>query len=326
MANSARNRFMLSFATCLLVLAAPAAAQEYPTKEITLVVHSSAGGGTDLTARAIADTLTKENIVSQPIIVDNKTGGSGAVAIKFMAETAVGNPYILWNNTATVALIQSRRANLPYTFRDFTPIAMLAKDPGVVAVAAGSPYKNLTELVAAAKAEPKKIRIGISALGGAGHIIAGMLAKTTGSEFSYVSFKSGGEAASALLGGHVDLICENPNEMLSLVESGKIRLIAATTEERLPDFKDVPTAKEQGVDLVFELGRFFFGPKDIDQAVVTYWEDALERMTKTDRWQKIVAENQMVPAFMTGQAFRQYLEAQSAPMIDTLINLGVIKN
>lgn len=309
----------------IAAIANPSSAQDYPSKAITVVVHSSAGGGTDLTARKVADTLTGEGIVDQPMVVENRTGGSGAVAIQYMATEAVGNPYILWNNTSTTALIQPRRANLPYSWEDFTPIAMLAQDPGVVGVSVDSPYESLAELIEDAKANPKKVRVGISALGGSGHIIAAMLARETGAEFSYVSFNSGGEAVAALLGGHVDLVCENPSELLSLLEAGRLRLIAATTDERLEDFPDVPTAREQGIDVSFDTGRFIFGPDEIDPEVVSYWENALAEMVETEAWKKYVKDNQMVSAFMIGDEFRQYLAARQKPMIDALISVGVIK-
>lgn len=307
------------------VSAPSAAAQDYPSSPIAVVVHSAAGGGTDLTARKVVDILTGEGLVKQPMVVENRTGGSGAVAIQYMATQAVGNPYIIWNNTSTTALIQPRRANLPYTWEDFTPIAMLAQDPGVVGVSADSPYQSLAQLIEDAKANPKKVRVGISALGGSGHIIAAMLAQATGAEFSYVSFNSGGEAVAALLGGHVDVVCENPSELLTLLQAGRLRLIAATTDKRLEDFPDVPTAQEQGIDVSFDTGRFIFGPKGISPEVVTYWERVLGQMVETDAWKQYVKDNQMVPAFMIGEEFRQYLAAREKPMIDALISVGVIK-
>jgi len=313
------------FAAMSLSPSAFAQTAPYPDKPLSIVVHSGAGSGTDLFARAIAEILKNDQIVSVPITIENRTGGSGAVAINYLISQK-GNADTLWMTTSSVVLAQPRRAKIDVNYTDFTPIALLAADPIVVAVRTDAPYATLDDLVAAAKAEPKKVRAGISAIGGGGHIGLGILSSATGVEFSYVPFASGGEAAAALLGGHVDVVMENPGEMLSLLEAKRLRSLAVTTSERLPDLAETPTLKELGVDVDYEIGRAIFMPGDVPADVKAFWQDAFKRLVETEAWQKFVKENQLISKYRTGEVYDEYLASQQGALLGALEKLGVLKD
>jgi len=300
------------------------AAADYPAKPVSFIVHSSPGSGTDVTARTMANILEQEKIVNQRVVIENRTGGSGVVAINHVA-SRTGDPYTIWIVAANVVIGQPMRAKMKITYKDFTPIAMLAKDPSVIAVRAESPYLSIKDLVAAAKAKPKGIIAGASSVGGAGHITASMFATGAGVQFSHVFFKGGAEAVVAALGGHVDFVAENPSEVFALAQAKKLRLLGAATERRLATFPDVPTLKELGIDAVFELGRGVLGPKDIPRDVVKYWVAALDRMVKTPAWKKYVQDHQMVETFLNDAELAKFLDDMAGPLTQTMTSLGLLK-
>ena len=308
-----------------IVHGAVALAADYPVKPVAFIVHSSPGSGTDVTARTLANILEQDKIVPQRAIIENKTGGSGAVAINYVASRA-GDPYTIWIVAANVVIGQPLRAKMKVTYKDFTPIAMLAKDPSVIAVRAESPYRTVKDLVAAAKEKPKGIIGGASSVGGAGHITAAMFATGAGVQFNHVFFKGGAEAVVAALGGHVDFVAENPSEVFALAQAKKLRLLATATERRLATFPDVPTLRELGIDAVFEIGRGVFGPKDIPRDVVKYWVVAMERMVKTPAWKKYVQDHQMVETFLNDAEMAKFLDDMAGPLTQTMTSLGLLKD
>jgi len=315
-----RNALVAAF----LSAASVASAQDYPVKPVTFIVHSAPGSGTDVTARTIADILEKEKLVRQRVVVENRSGGSGVVAINYVASRA-GDPYTIWIVAANVVIGQPLRAKLPVTYKDFTPIALLAKDPSVIAVRADSPYKSVKDLVAAARSGPKPLVAGVSSVGGAGHVATTMFASSAGVKFSTVFFKGGSEAVVALAGGHLDFVAENPSEVFPLLQAKQLRLIGTATEKRLADFPDVPTLRELGINSVFEIGRGVFGPKDIPREVVRYWGAALEKMAKTPAWRKYLQDNQMVEAYLNEADFARFLDESAAPLVQTMTSLGLLK-
>jgi putative tricarboxylic transport membrane protein len=301
-----------------------AAAAEYPDKPVSFIVHSSPGSGTDVTARTMANILEQEKIVRQRVVIENKTGGSGVVAINYvMGKT--GDPYTIWIVAANVVIGQPMRAKMKVTYKDFTPIAMLAKDPSVIAVRAESPFKTVKDLIAAAKEKPKGIIAGASSVGGAGHITAAMFATGAGVQFGHVFFKGGAEAVVAALGGHVDFVAENPSEVFALAQAKKLRLLGTATDRRLATFPDVPTLRELGIDAVFEIGRGVFGPKDLPRDVVKYWGAALEKMVKTPAWKKYLQDHQMVETFLNDGEMAKFLDDMAGPLTQTMTSLGLLK-
>ena len=319
----ALNRIALAFYGAM-VAALPAAAAEYPSKPVSFIVHSSPGSGTDVTARTLAQILEREKILPQRVLIENRTGGSGMVALNHVASRA-GDPYTIWIVAANVVIGQPLRAKANVSYKDFTPIAMLAMDPSVLAVRADSPYRTLKDLVSAAKEKPNAVVAGVSSVGGAGHITSAMFAMEAGATLNYVFFKGGSDAVVAAMGGHVNFVAENPSELFALAHAKKLRLLATATDKRLASFPDVPTLKELGLNVKFELGRGVMGPKDLSQDIVKYWTSTLEKAVRTPDWKKYVNDHQMVEMYLNDVEWTRFLEDSAAPLVQTMTSLGLLK-
>lgn len=313
---------LIILAAMSLVVAGPISVfAAYPEKPIEFVVHQAPGGGSDLFVRGIIDMLMKEKIVSVPMPVLNKAGGSGAVAVAYVAQKK-GDSYTIFATTTPVFSTMARR-NM--TLDDFTPVCRLVIDPNVLCVKVDSPYKDITELIAAAKKTRKSVKMGVGSIGGTDHQIGHMIGKTAGVEFNIIGFKTGGEAFTALLGGHVDFSTTNPSEMAGQLEAGKVRFLATLTEKRLPYLPNIPTMKEKGIDLVFLQSRGFFMPKGVPVEVVKYFETAFDKLRQTDAWKKYIKDDMLLDAYQNGSEFKAWLEKEMVLYSANIKEMGLIE-
>ena len=298
----------------------PAAAGWEPTEPIELVVQADAGGGSDIFARQIAELLSSEGLVSQPINVVNKPGGSGAVAYSYLKQKGV-NPHFL--ATVTLSYLSTPlQQDTGVSYSDFSNLAVLAVDDFIAVVPADSPYETLEDLVAAAEQNPDQIRVGGTQLGSSDSIIPALVEKAGDVQFNYITFESGGEVNAAVLGGTVDFAVANPGEAKSLIDGGELRAIASFSPERLEGF-DVPTATEQGYDVTWEQFRGIIAPGGISDGERAFWEDALAQMAESDTWQSYLTENTLRPLLLTGDDAEQYVAEQSTALEAVLADLGV---
>lgn len=303
--------------------AATAAPTWTPTRPIELVVQAAAGGGSDIFARKIADILTKEKIVSQPINVVNKPGGSGAVAYNYILQKK-GDPHFL--ATVTLSYLTTPLQEKPgYVYTDFSNLLTLATDDFIAVVKAESPYQSLNDLVAAAKAKPKEIKVGGTQVGSSDSIIPALIEAATGAQFNYITFRSGAEVNTAILGGTVDWVAANPGEAKSLIDGKKMRAIAAFSSVPLKGYESVKTAKSQGIDVVWEQFRGIIGAPGISVAERAYWTKALSDLTKSAEWSKYLEENALRPLVNTGPDVDKYIDAQNALLKTVLTKLGLVK-
>jgi putative tricarboxylic transport membrane protein len=278
----------------------------YPDKPLEFVVHNPPGGGSDLFARGIADILTRNKIVPGSIVVQNKPGGSGAVATSYVVQKK-GNPYVLLTGTTTVYATMVKRS---LSLDEFTPLCRLVVDPSVILVRAPSPYKDINDLIAAAKKVRKGIKLGVGNIGGTDHMTGNMIQKATGAEFNIIAQKSGGEATTALLGGHIDFTISNPGEASGLIDAGKLQVLATSMDKRLPYYPNVPTLREKGIDVVFSAVRGFFLPKDMPPEVVAYWTAAFDKLRKTNEWKEFLKNDYLVESFLSGPEFKTWLAGE----------------
>ncbi len=277
----------------------------YPEKPIEIVVHSAPGGGSDLFARQVAHILEKEGLLKQKIQVVNRTGGGATIALNYLAGKK-GDPYVFMNAT-TSPLTTLLRGSSRLKFEDLTLIAMLAEDPNLAFTRYDSPYKDMKGVIAEAKKAPKRVNIAIGTIGGSEHICAHRVAKAAGVEFNIVAFKSGGEAATALLGGHVDVSFGNVQEQVGQIEAKKIRPLATMTEKRIPYLPNVPTMREEGINAVYSQFRGFWGPQDFPAYAVKYWEDIFEKLMKSQAFKDNLKSTQAVESFRKHEEFKRYL-------------------
>jgi putative tricarboxylic transport membrane protein len=306
-----------------MILGGCGSAAKFPERPITIIVHAAAGGGSDKFARMLAASNDMDKFLAQPILVENKTGGSGAVAFDYVAGQK-GDPYFLL--TAVTSFMTTPLQGLTtVTYKDFTPIANLAFDEFVVVVKADSQYQTMLDLVNDAKARPQAVKVGGTSLGSADSICAYLIEKATGVKFNYVVFNSGGETNAGLMEGNIDFAVSNPGEALDLATAGDIRILGVLSETRLAGALDVPTLKEQGINAVYVQNRGLVAPSGISAADRKVLEEALFKYTQTKTFKKYIADNMLSEAWMDGATFGKWLEAESGKYAVILRDMGVIK-
>ncbi len=283
----------------------------YPEKPIEFVVHQAPGGGSDLFTRGVVEMLTREKIISVPMVVLNKAGGSGAVSVSFVVEKK-GDPYTIF---ATTTPVYSTMVKRKISLDEFTPLCRMTIDPIVFTVRGTSPYKDVADVIAAAKKARKSIKLGTGSVGGTDHQVGTMIGLATGVEFNAISFKTGGEAQTALLGGHIDFTCSNPAEALGLIEAGKLRMLASATDKRIPFLPTLPTLKEKGIDVAFNQARGFFLTKDVSPEVFKYWETAFQKLRNAPSWKNYLKAEYLIDAPLNGSEFKAWL-ANEWPMYE----------
>ena len=301
-----------------------AAAQAFPSRPIEFVAHTSPGGGTDLFARAITDMLAKEKIFSQPFLIGNRTGGSGTVAFNYI-KSKRGDPHVVLTVATGTFMSAVARPDLNIAITDFTPLALFAQDPQAIAVRADSKFKTFKDVIEAAKRAPNTLNAAVTSATGTGRISLWMIERETGTKIRYVSFKSGGDAILSVLGGHTDVTPENMSEMLPLVESKKMRVLAVTGERRFKQAPDVPTLKELGYNIIAATGRGFAMPAGVPQEASTAMVKALKRVHESPQYKDYSYKNMFEDRWLEGDEFREYLIKGSQEISVFLKDVGLLK-
>lgn len=283
-----------------LGLSATSAFAEYPEKPIEVIVGYSAGGGTDVMARTVAQFLEKELGDGASVVVKNMPGAGGQIGFTEVAK-ATPDGYTLgtFNLPAALALTHDREA--AYDVSSFTYLANFVEDPNTITVAASSPFQTLGELLEAAKAAPGAVTVGLSSLGGNDHFSANMVAAASGAEFTLVPFKGASMARTAILGGHVAAGTMTLGQTTNFPD--ELRVLAVLGDERSPFRPDVPTAKELGYDIKMSSLRGIVAPAGLDAAVADQLRTALTAVNSNPDFQAMMAEQGNPIAFMVGEAF-----------------------
>lgn len=311
----------LSTAGSALLLAASAYAQTYPTRPIELVAPTGAGGGSDLVARTVAEIVSKEKILPQQIYVQNRAGGGGAVGLTYVAGKR-GDPYVFTQSAITVVSVPIR-TGLDVGLDKFTPLGAIGLDLNSLAVAEGSPYRTLKDFLDAARAKPKTLSVGITFPGGSAHGMMHKLQKAAGVQFNLVSFKSGTESVTAVMGGHIQATAENLGEVMGQVENKKLRLLAVPSVKRIADLPNVPTLKELGYDIHAGGLRGFVAPAAIPADAAKVLETMLARVYKSAAWRDYMARNLYEPVYMNADELGKWLVSQQVEMTQFLTEMGL---
>jgi tripartite-type tricarboxylate transporter receptor subunit TctC len=298
-------------------------AQSFPSKPIELVSPTGAGGGSDLVARTVADIITKEKLLSQPIVVVNKPGGGGAMGQSYVAAKR-GDPYSVIVSTTTLVSVPLR-TGMDVGLDKFQPLGVIGVDLNSLAVRDDAPYRTVKDFVAAAKAATKPIVIGITFPGGSAHIMVYKLEQITGAKFTTVSFKSGTDAVTAVLGGHVHATAENLGEVMPHVESKKLRLLGVPALKRAVGLPNVPTLKEQGFDVHAGGFRGFASPAGIPREAFTVLESTLAKVHKSPQWVEYMARNMYEDLYMNGEETTRFLIANRAEMARIFGEMGLLQ-
>ncbi|MGZ8197581.1 MAG: tripartite tricarboxylate transporter substrate binding protein [Burkholderiales bacterium] len=324
------RRFTASTVLLLLVAAAAQAASGdwKPTREVTIVVGTGPGGGQDAAARSLQRMLTQLKLVDVPIAVVNKPGGGGAVGWTFLNQHAgdahflqIANPLLITNALMGRAVV---------TYNDVTPVATLFTSSTALSVRPDSAFRAGRDLADRLKQDSSSVSASVgSSLGYTNHIAIALLAKAAGGDpkkVKAVVFQGSGEAMTALLGGHVDLINTDASNVIPHRQAGKMRVLGVSSATRLSGgLADVPTWREQGYDVLVSTWRMLAGPRGMTQAQSAYWETVMARLVQTDEWKKELERNVFEPNFMKGDQTRPYLQAQSDQFRAVLTELGLAK-
>ena len=290
---------VLLFAAALA--ANPVVAQGYkPTRPVEFVVHGGPGSGVDVTARFVNGVLEKEKLLPVRTLVVNKPGGGGAVAAAFLAEKKGDVHTIAFFTSLWVAgSLTSKEARVQ--FHELTPIARLILDPAVIVVKADSPYKSLSDFIAAASKAPGQLRQAGGSIESRDNLIRLLLQRLTGVSWTYIPFPGGGERVAAVLGGHANIYFTDAQEVREYLRNGSMRPIAQMGDRRMPEHPGVPTVQEAGYGIpIVRSMRGVVAPPGIPGDAAEYWENVFERMVKTETWRKYLADNQVEDGFQKG--------------------------
>jgi putative tricarboxylic transport membrane protein len=300
---------------------------EYPTGKLDFVAPGGAGGGWDMTIRTTAKVLKDTGLVTEAMPVTNASGGGGAVFLADL-QTKIGQDDTIVVYSSPLLLINLNGTS-EFGYQDTTPLARLITDYGAFVVSKDSKYTSITEIMDALKADPKSVKVGgASAAGSMDHITFLLMAKAAGvenlKEIDYVSFEDG-TATAQILGGHVDLLSTGLGDVSALLESGNLKCLATTASERVGEgyMAEIPTCKEEGIDATFENWRGLFGPKDMPEYAVKYWEETLGKMVETDEWLEASAQNGWAQCYLNSADFTSFLDEKSEEFKGILEEIGM---
>ena len=287
-----------------------------PTKSVEFVIPAGTGGGADQMARLIQGVVTKHNLMKQPMVVVNKSGGAGGEGFLYVKENK-GDPHkiiITLSNLFTTPLA----TGIPFNWKDLTPVSMLALDEFVLWVNADAPYKTAKDYLAAVKAgSDNQFTMAGTGSKQEDQIITVALDKFTGKKFTYVPFKGGGDVAVQLVGGHVNSTVNNPIEAVAHWRAGKLRPLCVFDDQRMPykekvtdtmSWNDVHTCMEAGVKVDYLMLRGIFMPGGASQDQVNYYVSLFKKVRETPEWKEFMEKGAFNQSFMTGKEYASWVE------------------
>lgn len=304
-----------------------------PKKQVTILAPAGAGGGLDMVARTMAKIFDAKKLVPQSIAVENKPGGgqvTGTVA--FANQDAKNENKIMVASTPFILNYIKKDGNSPIGPDQVYPLAMLQVDYGVIAVKADSKYKTLKELLDTVKANPTSVQfVGGGAPGTWDHLNSILLARSAGVDIKalkYNTYDGGGEALTALLGGHGDAMTSDVSSIKQYVQAGKVRVLGVSSASRLADdemIKSVPTFKEQGYDVVTANWRGAFLGKDVPAPAKKYWSEKMAQLTATQEWKDELKKQGVIPDYKDAKGFYDHIKADQAMYTTIYKELGMAK-
>jgi tripartite-type tricarboxylate transporter receptor subunit TctC len=319
---------MKRFALALIVAAVAAisggtvSAQNYPAKPVTLIVPWPAGGSTDIAMRAIAEAASKH--LGQPIIIDNRAGGSGTVGPAQMAATAKPDGYTVAQIPITVFRLPLMQQTTWNADKDFTYIVHLTGYTFGVTVKGDSEFKTWDDVVKFAKANPGKVTYATPGAGTSLHIGMEQIAAQAGIKLTQVPLKGGAETNAAVLGGHTMLQADSSG-WKGLVESKQLRLLMIWTSNPSPNYPGVPTLKQLGYPFVFDSPFGIAGPKGMDPKVVATLHDAFKKAIDDPAVQATLAKYDMVVNYKSTADYVKFVKEVTATESKVVETLGLKK-
>jgi len=303
-----------------------------PTRTVELVVPAGTGGGADQMARVIQGIIAKHGLMKQTMVVINKAGGAGGEGF-LDVKNAKGNPHklvITLSNLFTTPLA----TGIPVSWKDLTPVSMMALDEFVLWVNAEAPYKTAGEYAAAIKAGgPGKFKMGGTGSKQEDQIITVAIERTVGQKMTYVPFKGGGEVAVQLVGKHVDSTVNNPIEAVAQWRAGTLRPLCVFDSKPLPvkdkiagdkSWADIPTCKSQGLDIEYLMLRGIFMPGGVPKDAVDYYVELMKKVRATPEWQQLMNDGALNQTTMSGADYAKWVENEEKRHRDLMKEAGFL--
>ena len=310
-----KNFVAAGTAVAVIALAnVPAMAWE-PTKPVEIVVAAGAGGASDQMARMIQAAIQKHNLMKQPMVVSLKGGASGAEALMYM-KSSDGDPNKVLIAYSLIYMLPLS-AKIPFNWRELTPVSVIAMDQFVLWDNTTLPYNNVKEFVEAAKASPQPFKMGGTGSKREDHILTVFMEKKTGAKFAYLPYKSGGEAATQLVGNHTASNVNNPSENLEVWRAGQVRALCVFDKERISykakvtdtqAWSDIPTCKEEGLDVQYLMLRAMFLPGKVTPEQTAFFVDLFKKVSETPEYKDYMEKQALKPIFLTGKDMIKFLE------------------
>ncbi|MEA2871915.1 MAG: putative tricarboxylic transport rane protein [Hyphomicrobiales bacterium] len=323
-------------ATCGVVAAAaaiavPAAAAWEPTRPVEFIVPAGTGGGADQMARVIQGIVTKHKLMNQSMVVINKSGGAGGEGFLDM-KGSKGNPHklvITLSNLFTTPL----GTGIPFSWKDLTPVAMMALDEFILWVPADTPYKTAQDYIAAVKAASGTMKMGGTGSKQEDQIITVAIEKVTGGKFTYIPYKGGGEVAVQLVGKHVNSTVNNPIEAVAQWRAGQLRPLCVFDDKTLPykdkiagdmAWGDIPTCKSQGLDIEYLMLRGVFMTPGATPDQVAFYVDLLKKVRETPEWKQLMQDGAFNQTFMSGDEYAKWVANEENRHRDLMKEAGFL--
>jgi len=281
------KRIIIALAAAWLACGSAVAQDTYPSRTVRLLCWSSAGSPLDVMMRQLGRQLS--DLLGQPFVVENRPGGEGGIAMAALLNSPADG-YTILSTTSSMSFAMATRGGR-HALREFTVLPALQSEPSAIAVRADSPFKTVDDFVAAIRKQPEAISVGGFSSAGFHQYVYYRLQQMAGFKSIWVPFKGGGDAATALLGGHIQASVMTPSSALSQIQNGDIRLIAVSSAQRDDYLPEVPTFKEQGFDIVEALWRGVMVRADTPRPIVDKLIAAMETIKRSKEWHDFSKQN-----------------------------------
>jgi len=314
-----RNLLKATAALAALLAGAPAFAAGWePTKPVEIVVAAGAGGASDQMARMMQAAIQKNNLMKQPMVVSLKGGASGAEALIYM-KSSEGDPNKVLIAYSLIYMLPLS-AKIPFDWRELTPVAVVALDQFVLWDNVDGP-KSVKDFIAAAKTANPPFKMGGTGSKREDNVLTVFVEQKTGAKFAYLPYKSGGEAATQLVGNHTESNVNNPSENLEVWRAGQVRALCVFDKERISytakvtatqSWNDIPTCKEEGLDVQYLMLRAMFLPGKVTAEQQAFYVDLFQKVTQTPEYKDYMEKQALKPVFLTGGDMLKFLEEDDA--------------
>jgi len=301
-----KNRLCLAYFAIVALVPVTAAAADYPTRPVTIVVGYSAGGGVDAMARIMADKLPA--VLGQPVIVVNRPSVGAIVGTTYVSKAKPDGYTLLMGAPGPMIFNHAVYAKLPYTAQDFTPISFVSDSPLLLLVNANNPAKTVQDLVNQSKQNPDKSNYAASSA--SFQLITELFKKKTGAKFTHIPYKGANDSVLAVMSGDVTMALADAGPASVGLQSGRAKALAVTSAERLKDYPNVPTLSELGVDLKVSLWIGLLAPAGTPPEIIRQLQDSVAKVVAMPDVQKRMTTMSVIPMSNTSEEFSKLIATE----------------